>query len=541
MVCFTITLSSCNLPPHPTQTLVPLEILPSRTPYQPYPETGINTPKPVSLSPTSPPYTIYIDPALPEGLIQGIILPPEMGITEVPETADWQLEIALTNPDLWWVYALVSPFPTLLDEVSKKDLLKAWKGNNTGLFEDIPLLMTGSTRRAFAAFWGQPSQGAVEILSEVDLLDTAWQRGRAWAIIPFEELEPKWKVLSIQGSSPLQKDFRPEIYPLAIPIALKGVGPATPEIPTGNRDPQKMTVLVMTGVTAMVRATAFTMEQLGITYPARDIVSWLQEADITHISNEVPFAEDCPYPNPLQEGMLFCSDDRYIELLDYVGTDIVELTGDHFADWGTDAMIHTLDLYDQRGWLYYGGGANITDGREAVPITHNGNKIAFIGCNAKGGVFAQASPTNPGAASCDFEWMVAEIEHLAQFDILPIATFQHFEYYTYIAQSNQVQDAERLTKAGAVIVSGSQSHQPQAFEFAHGGFIHYGLGNLFFDQLDVSIPTRQAFIDRHIFYRGRHISTELLSIWFEDYARARPMNQDERVNLLQSVFQASGW
>jgi len=67
------------------------------------------------------------------------------------------------------------------------------------------------------------------------------------------------------------------------------------------------------------------------------------------------------------------------------------------------------------------------------------------------------------------------------------------------------------------------------------------LGNLFFDQFDVSAGTRQGFIDRHIFYDGRHISTELLTIMFVDYARPRPMTPDERSALLEAVFSASGW
>ena len=36
-----------------------------------------------------------------------------------------------------------------------------------------------------------------------------------------------------------------------------------------------MTILAMTGVTALVRATAYEMEQHGMTYPAQDIRDWL--------------------------------------------------------------------------------------------------------------------------------------------------------------------------------------------------------------------------------------------------------------------------
>nr|HID15052.1 hypothetical protein [Anaerolineae bacterium] len=67
-----------------------------------------------------------------------------------------------------------------------------------------------------------------------------------------------------------------------------------------------------------------------------------------------------------------------------------------------------------------------------------------------------------------------------------------------------------------------------------------GLGNLFFDQMQ-SLETRQEFVDRHVFYDGRHISTELLTAMLEDYARPRPMTDEEREALLRAAFGASGW
>jgi poly-gamma-glutamate synthesis protein (capsule biosynthesis protein) len=67
------------------------------------------------------------------------------------------------------------------------------------------------------------------------------------------------------------------------------------------------------------------------------------------------------------------------------------------------------------------------------------------------------------------------------------------------------------------------------------------LGNLFFDQFEVNKATRQGFIDRHVFYDGRHINTELLPIMFVDFARPRPMTPAEREELLSAVFRASGW
>ena len=520
---------------------------PSNTPFQPIhwtaepTGTSTNAPPTATPVPTPSPYNIWLAPYLTDTLGDQITLPDEWGLTSDSEVAAAKIKVGEENRIAQCVFALVVPFPTAMDGVSAQSLLQAWKGETDGLLGGRPLWMAESTLEAFSAYWGEPAPGVVRTSPASELVDRAWDERPSWAIVPFDELQPRWKVLEVDDISPIHKNFDINDYELAIPISLIGETPEGLSIPESNRNPDKLTTLVMTGVTALVRATAFTMEREGVTYPAQDIVHWLAGADITHISNEVPFAVDCPYPNPVQQDMRFCSRDKYIGLLEVVGTDIVELTGDHFGDWGAAAMLHTLDLYEQQGWLTYGGGANIQEGRRAAIIEHNGNRLAFIGCNAKGGAYAGASQSNPGAVGCDFNWMTAETERLSDEGILPIVTFQHFEYYTYSAQANQQRDAQRMTAEGAVIVSGSQAHHPQGLEFSHGGFVHHGLGNLFFDQFDVSAGTRQAFIDRHIFYDGRHISTELLTIMFVDYARPRPMTSEERVALLEAVFAASGW
>jgi poly-gamma-glutamate synthesis protein (capsule biosynthesis protein) len=78
-------------------------------------------------------------------------------------------------------------------------------------------------------------------------------------------------------------------------------------------------------------------------------------------------------------------------------------------------------------------------------------------------------------------------------------------------------------------------------EFVNNSFIHYGLGNLFFDQFGLCDACSQGLIDQHIFYNGRYISTELLPIQFVDFARSRPMTTEEADALFEVLFSASGW
>jgi len=441
-----------------------------------------------------------------------------------------------------WVYAVVAPFFTLEDTTGADDLQAAWNGQTEGALGNRPLLVTTDTLQLISALWGPTAEGRLQVTSSEALLAEAI-RLDGWAILPFEQLEPRWKALAVDGISLLERQLDPAAYPLSIPLflATESRPDALPLLPAdlSNRDENQMGIVAMTGVTALTRGTAQVMENMGVTYPAQDIGEWLQSADLTHISNEVSFTPDCPVPPP-QGTMSFCSHDRYIELLEVVGTDVVELTGNHNNDYGTEPNLHTLDMFAARGWQWFGGGRNLTEATQPLTVTLGPNRLAFLGCNAVGPTYAWATEDAPGAAPCDWEALRAQVTALRASEWLPIVTVQAYETYEYFPTPQQQADFRALAEAGAVAVQGSQAHQPQGFGFHAGAFIHYGLGNLFFDQMQ-SLGTRQEFVDRLIFYDGRLVSVELRTAMLEEYARPRPMTPEERQELLSAVFAISEW
>jgi poly-gamma-glutamate synthesis protein (capsule biosynthesis protein) len=193
----------------------------------------------------------------------------------------------------------------------------------------------------------------------------------------------------------------------------------------------------------------------------------------------------------------------------------------------------------------YGGGANLDEARAPLLVEHNGNRLAFLGCSPAGPANIWARTDAPGPAPCDFPQLEAEIGALRAKGILPIVTLQAVEADTYTPPPAQgAPNFRRLARAGAVIVSGSQSHVPQVMTFVEAeqghSFVHYGLGNLFFDQMD-PVETRQQFIDRHTFYQGKYLGVELRTALLEDYARPRPMNEAERREFLEKIFSLSRW
>ena len=531
-------LASCSNAPE-IQTLIPEQPTAVRPPA--------DTPAPPAPTPTPEPTTVrlWTSPALPADLLGAASLVTHIGDLRVewvddPALAEVRIEPNPDRPLVRWNYAVVAPFSTIRDDVSLQELRGAWAGSG----DQPSVFISDQVRNEMVPLLGRVSKAIVT--TEGELLDRAWEAGDAYAIVPFEKLEPRWKVMRLNGISPLDADFDPQRYSLATSFGLSGDPEGMDRLesllhwPESNRDPSKLTTVLMTGVSALVRATAWRMDLNGADYPGELIGDIMRQADITHISHESAFSEDCPPPDPAQTSLRFCSAPRHLPLFQSVGVDLIELSGNHLADWGTKALLYTLDQYEQLGFQTFAGGRDLAEARTPVTIDHNGNRIAFLGCNAAGPAFGWAKDNRPGALSCNDEGLMGRVTQLADEGYSVIFTFQWPESTSPKPLPNQVEAFRDAIEAGASVVNGSQAHRPQSLEFYRDGLIHYGLGNLFFDQMH-NLSLRQEFLDRHTFYDGRHISTELLTAMLEDFAQPRPMTEAERQVLLGEIFAVSGW
>jgi hypothetical protein len=537
-ILLTIFISACVSQPQPAAT--PLSDVPQNT------STFTSSVEIVTFTPA--PAGLHIGDSVPPALRE------QLASWDLPANVRVHLDVSpsiqsnSTETKIQWIYALVAPFPTVKDSVTFDELHLAWtEGTAPMPFRGLPLLMDESTLAAFTALWDAPAAESVRVVPSDQLLDVAWTENPSWAIIPFESLEPRWKVLTVDDQSPIRKGFDISSYPLAVDFTLQtSNNPQSLGLPISNYDPSKLTTVILTGVTALVRATAYTMELKGATYPGEKIRDLMREADIAHMSNEIPFFTGCTFPKPDAGALVFCSDPKYMDLLTDIGTDIVELTGNHFADRGSAGMLETIAIYNNNGIPYFGGGTDLQDSLKPALFEVNGNKLAFIGCNKPDvGRFPTATDFQPGAAPCDFPYLTQKINQLKAEGYVVISTFQWNESYDAVPSPSQQDDFRLMADSGAAIVSGSQAHYPQAMEFRNGSFIHYGLGNLFFDQMGdqdwMPRGIRREFFDRYVIYDGRFISTELITALLEDYSRPRVMTEQERAGFLQEYFYYSGW
>lgn len=447
------------------------------------------------------------------------------------------------------IYVPVSRFATLLDEASTADLLALWLG--TPEPGQAPLAVDANALAGLTLLWGPPTQ--VEVLPDAAAVAAALEPYPArLGVLPFDQLIPEVAALASGDQDPTDNRFDAAEYPLAVRFYVNSTpkgAPAAAELVAAiaaagaqtNRDPDKLTVLVMTGVTAMARMTALRMEQNGYDYPAQVIGPELSRADITHISNEIPFIEACQV-NASENNLTLCSRPEYLEALRGVGVDIVGLTGNHLNDFGGDANLESLQFYRDENLPTYGGGVDLEEALKPLLVEHNGNRLVFLGANQYGPEFAWADVDWPGSAPYDFDRMaqaIADARTKLDADLV-LAELQWEESYDTLPIQSQVQGLRAISSAGADLVTGVQSHVPQAVEFTDTGMILYGLGNFFFDQM-WSQATREGLIPRHTIYDGRHLSTKLLTTMLEDFAQPRWSTEAERETLLRRVFTASGW
>ncbi len=307
----------------------------------------------------------------------------------------------------------------------------------------------------------------------------------------------------------------------------------------------------MSGVTALSRNLAFKIEASGNNaYPAELIADFLGDADIVHTSNEVSFVPNC-VP---ERTMSFCSHPKYIETLEAINANVIELTGNHNNDFGAKYSAETIEMYKERGWDYYGGGLDTKDSEKILYKDVKNSKIAFLGYNYYDTIHNNMAnltgESRAGANSFSFEKMERDIKKAKEENSFVILTFQFQECYSYpdgdviypicykpLSNPDQKKVFRTAVDYGADIVVGSQAHQPQTFEIYNGKPIFYGTGNLFFDQI-YWIGTRQGMVLTHYVYENKLLQSKISTTIYDDDMQPYITEGEDRELLLKLLKDA---
>jgi len=426
------------------------------------------------------------------------------------------------------VFFPVAAFPSLQTSLNSETLHMIRNGAL-----DTQLVLDMSTAQSMRAA-GMPLHQDTRIVDDKMLRNELWRnRNNLYSLLPMPSITLDYRLLWVDDV-PVVDQL--ETYPLRFTAN------------AANFDPALLTRMTLTGVTALARNTRLALDEHGVAWAAGGIQAYVMSSDFFHISNEVSIFGTCPQSSGVLLGgaSSFCMKPDHLQLFSLLDVDIVELSGNHNNDFGYEAYRETLSFYQQQAIATIGGGDNLAAARTPLELAHHHNSIAMLACNDAGPYYALVNEDHtllggvrPGAAACDFDWLESLLPELAQRTDVLIVSVQHQEFEEYIPSDAQRNNFRRIAELGADVVIGTAAHKPQTYEFyptqrGEIALIHYGLGNLFFDQ--PFWGNMRFFMDTLLIYDGQLQGLEVFPGIIDDAARPRLMTPTERENFLFFMF-----
>ena len=238
------------------------------------------------------------------------------------------------------IYSLLDN--TKKDELEKYNIFVLSELNNQFLKEEYSLSST--------------------VLSSTDELLLKLKEGdNNIAFLDFKDLDFRFKILKLDDdyyldnnsaslSANFYLDVKENVSDYIITVISKNI-----DLGDSSWDRDKLVKINMAGVVAMSRGLALLTDRSGdYGYAARNIGEFLADADLTHVSNEASFVPGCN----VYSGMVFSSRPEYMEVLQLSGVHIVELTGNHNNDFAAQYSAASIQMYEEAGMRYFGGGLN---------------------------------------------------------------------------------------------------------------------------------------------------------------------------------------
>ena len=362
----------------------------------------------------------------------------------------------------------------------------------------------------------------------------------ALGLVPWDEVTPRVKALSVNGESVLDADASdPSGYPL------RPEGGTAPE-------PKELRRVVIGGDVVLDRGQSYAVIQqgMGLDFPmdggyaaitgrtlepnpyspsetvhrftaARTgqsgaVREYLSGADLTLANFENPVVEDAVY-HP--EAATFTGDLRLMPILEQAGIDGVTLGNNHVLDAGTSGLAETLGHLDRAGIERAGAGMDLAEAREPMIFDLGGTKIGVLShLSIPGYEWAWATETTPGTAPLVEDVLKEDVERLRQ-EVDLVVVMPHWgREYLAEPEPGQVELAHAAVDAGADLVVGGHAHWPKGIEVYGGAPIFYGVGNFLLDQ-SWSEETSTGIFAEITLHKDRIVQVEPVPFVLLDYAQ----------------------
>jgi poly-gamma-glutamate capsule biosynthesis protein CapA/YwtB (metallophosphatase superfamily) len=227
-------------------------------------------------------------------------------------------------------------------------------------------------------------------------------------------------------------------------------------------------------------ATAGAMAANGLRYPWTSVAPSLRGADVAFVNLECAISTRGA---PVEKQYRFRGSPAALKTMrDYAGVDVVNLANNHVGDYGTTALLDTIDWSRRFGLVPVGAGGSLSAAMEPRVVERLGLKIAFVGFSNILPPEFWATPTRPGNTFASAENVRAGVGAARRVADVVIATFHWGLELDPVENAQESALAATAFGAGATAVIGGHPHVLQPIRTVDGGrrVAAYSLGNFVF-------------------------------------------------------------
>ena len=259
-------------------------------------------------------------------------------------------------------------------------------------------------------------------------------------------------------------------------------------------------------------------------YPFKYVEEILQKSDITAGNLECPVSTR-GYPNPAKNPASVAAGREYIfraspkmaESLSKAGFDLLSLANNHSMDYGSEALLDTVDFIHSFNGGTAGAGKNIYDARSPYYIQVSGTLVAFLAYSEIVPYSYGATQYSPGisVASMDYnrDYFCEDIKKAKENADIVVVYFHWGEERKFHADRIQMDFARKAVDMGADLVIGVHPHVLQGIERYKNGLIAYSLGNFVFNPSDEA--SRETIILQCIFEHEKLSDISLIPVYIQ--------------------------
>ena len=219
---------------------------------------------------------------------------------------------------------------------------------------------------------------------------------------------------------------------------------------------------------------------------AKEIKPLFENADFSIVNFETTIASDNDRPID-KIGPNLKTTPRVIELLKWLGVNVVTMANNHVGDYGSSALERTCEELTINNIQYVGVGADKKDAAKPLYLSKDGRTLAVINCceHEYGAAIENKYGSNLLDPIRQF-YEISEAKKQADYVIVIV----HGGHESFPLPSTRMQDTYRFfIDCGADAVINGHQHCVSGIEVYNGKPIYYGIGNLLFNPRNSYVPS----------------------------------------------------